>query len=79
VISPHNQYWLWGAHGYDGTVLVQIGGTCFHTMNLYAQRTVATTFSSRWGIADEQNLPIAMCRSTRATLAALWPDAKNYM
>jgi hypothetical protein len=78
VISEHNQYWLWGTRGYRGNVLIQIGGTCFQADHLYASRTVVTTFSSRWGIGDEQNLPIAICRGIRRPLAAVWPDYKNY-
>lgn len=78
VISTHNQYWLWGTRGYDGSVLVQAGGTCFASFHRYDSRTVVTTFSSRWGIGWEQNLPIAICRAKRAPLAELWPQVKSY-
>ncbi len=79
VISVHNQYWLWGTSGHAGDVLVQIGGTCFRSDRLYASRTVVKTFSSRWGIADEQNLPIAICRKPREPLATVWPDYRSYL
>jgi hypothetical protein len=78
VISTHNQYWLWGTRGYDGSVLVQAGGTCFASFHRYDSRTVVTTFSSRWGIGWEQNLPIAICRAKHAPLAELWPQVKSY-
>jgi hypothetical protein len=78
VISVHNQNWLWGTKGYSGSVLVQMGGTCFKADHLYATRTVVTTFSSRWGIAEEQHLSIAICRGLRKPLASVWPDSKEY-
>ena len=78
VISTHNQYWLWGTHGYDGSVLVQAGGSCFKSFHRYDSRTVVTTFSSRWGIGWEQNLPIAICRAKHGPLPELWPQVKAY-
>jgi 4-amino-4-deoxy-L-arabinose transferase-like glycosyltransferase len=78
VISTHNQYWLWGTHGNGGNLLVQVGGTCFARTHRYASRTVVTRFSSRWGIAYEQDLPIAICRATGDPLKQLWPEYKNY-
>ena len=78
VISTHNQYWLWGTRGYDGSVLVQVGGTCFKSFHRYDSRTVVTTFSSRWGIGGEQNLPIAICRAKHGPLRELWPQVKSY-
>jgi hypothetical protein len=79
VISVHNQYWVWGTKGYDGSVLVQIGGTCFAAEHLYASRTVVTTVRSRWAIGWEQNRPIAICRGIRQPLAAAWPTVKVFI
>ena len=72
VISIHNQYWVWGTKGYNGNVLVQVGGSCFAKQHLFASRTVVTTFNSRWGIGWEQHLPIAICRGIRTPLAEVW-------
>jgi hypothetical protein len=79
VISVHNQYWLWGTKGYDGDVMIQIGGSCFASEHLFASRTVVATFNSRWGIRTEQNLPIAICRGARVPLDRVWPGAKAYI
>ena len=78
VISTHNQFWIWGTHGYTGDVLVQVGGTCFASFHRYTSRTVVTTFTSRWGIGYEQNLPIAICRGSGSPLTGLWPQVKAY-
>lgn len=78
VISEHNQYWLWGTHGYSGNVLVQIGGTCFQSDKYFASRTLATTFKDPWAIEYENNLPIWICRGIKKPLSAIWPDIKSY-
>jgi hypothetical protein len=78
VISVHNQYWLWGPDGYDGRVLIQIGGTCWAKEHYFNSRTIATTFTSQWGIGYETNIPINVCRGLKIPVATLWPQAKSY-
>ena len=79
VIGVHNQFWEWGTKGYDGNVLVQIGGTCFSAEHLYASRTVVATMRSRWAIGWEQDLPIAICRGIREPLAQVWPSVHEFI
>jgi 4-amino-4-deoxy-L-arabinose transferase-like glycosyltransferase len=78
VISEHNQYWLWGTHGFSGNVLIQIGGTCFKSDKYFASRTLATTFVDPWAIEYETNLPIWVCRGIKKPLDAIWPEIKTY-
>lgn len=78
VISEHNQYWLWGTHGYSGNVLVQIGGSCFHSDHFFANRQQAATVVNRWAIGYETNLPIWVCRGIRRPLTQIWPEIKAY-
>jgi 4-amino-4-deoxy-L-arabinose transferase-like glycosyltransferase len=78
VISEHNQYWLWGTRGYSGNVLIQIGGSCFHSDGYFASRTLATTFTNRWAINYENDVPIWICRGIKKPLAAIWPEIKTY-
>lgn len=78
VISSHNQYWLWGTHGYSGSVVVQVNGSCFHSDKLFTSRTRAATFESRWAIGYETNIPIWICRGIKKSLADEWPAIKNY-
>jgi hypothetical protein len=78
VISEHNQYWLWGTRGFSGNVLIQIGGSCFHSDKYFGSRTLATTFTDRWAIDYENNLPIWICRGIKKPLSAIWPEIKSY-
>ncbi|HEX8806092.1 MAG TPA: glycosyltransferase family 39 protein [Candidatus Aquilonibacter sp.] len=78
VISVHNQYWLWGPGAYDGHVLIQIGGTCYHSDAYFRARTIATKFVSKWGINYETNIPINVCRGLKIPVAAWWAKSKSY-
>ena len=78
VIGEHNQFWLWGTGGYSGNVLVQINGSCFKSMGLYASRTRVATVRDRYAIAGESDIPIWVCRGAKKSLAAIWPEIKDY-
>lgn len=78
VISGHNQYYLWGLHGNDGDIMIDINGACWHDFHLYRSATRATTFSNPYGMPYEDNMPIEICKGITQSLQALWPKAKNY-
>jgi hypothetical protein len=78
VISEHNQFWLWGPKGYDGSVLVQIKGSCFGSDRVYGSRTLFTKHVDRYAVHDESDVPIWICRDPNRTLAQLWPSLKHY-
>jgi hypothetical protein len=78
VISEHNQFWLWGTHGYTGDVMIQVGGSCFHSDGLFASRTLAARTDERWAIDAEYHVPIWICRGIKKPLAQVWPTIKTY-
>ena len=78
VISAHNQYWLWGPDGYDGAVLIQIGGTCWHKDGYFTSRQIALTLASYYAINYETNIPINICRGLKIPIAEWWEKSKSY-
>jgi len=78
VISEHNQFWLWGTRGYTGDVMIQVGGSCFHSDGLFASRTLAARTDERWAIDAEYHVPIWICRGIKKPLAQVWPTIKTY-
>ncbi|MFN2450264.1 MAG: glycosyltransferase family 39 protein [Candidatus Baltobacteraceae bacterium] len=78
AISGHNQYFLWGTHGYSGEVLIDIDGDCGAGMHLYRSARRAAVFSAPWAIAYEQGLPIMVCRGIDKPLQQIWTRVKNY-
>ncbi len=79
VISGHNNYWLWGTHGYDGTIVIDVNGDCGAREHLFRSRQLAATFDAPWIMSYEQNLPIMICRGIREPLSEIWPKVKHYI
>ena len=78
AISGHNQYFLWGTHGYNGNVVIDVGGDCGARDHLFQSSERAATFTSPWIQPFENNLPIMVCRGIQEPLAELWPKLKSY-
>ncbi len=79
VISGHNQYWQWGTHGYDGSVIIDFDGDCGAKDHLFQSATRIATFSVPYTIGWETDDPIMVCRGIRVPLQTLWPKLKKYI
>jgi 4-amino-4-deoxy-L-arabinose transferase-like glycosyltransferase len=78
ALSGHNNYWLWGTHGYTGNVVIDVNGDCGADEHLFRSARLATRFSSAWGQSYEQDLPIMVCAGITKPIAQIWPDIRNY-
>jgi hypothetical protein len=78
ALSGHNQYFLWGPRGYDGDVLIDLGGDCGASEHLFQRSERAAVFSSPLSMPYEDQLPIMVCREIRRPLPQLWPALKFY-
>jgi 4-amino-4-deoxy-L-arabinose transferase-like glycosyltransferase len=78
AISGHNQYYLWGTHGYSGNVIIDVAGDCGAREHLFATSERAATFSSPWVMPYENDIPIMVCRGIKKPLAELWPSIKSF-
>jgi hypothetical protein len=79
VVSGHNQYFLWGTHGYSGNVLLDVNGDCGRDRHLFRSAQKAATFSAPYVMPYEDDMPIMLCRGIKQPLAQLWPSIKNYI
>jgi hypothetical protein len=77
VLSGHNQYWLWGTHGYSGNVVIDVHGEC--DRRLFRSRRVVARFSNPWGRPFENGFPISVCEGITEPLAAYWPKLRTYI
>jgi 4-amino-4-deoxy-L-arabinose transferase-like glycosyltransferase len=78
AISGDNQYHLWGARGYDGSVMLHINGNPDAWRDRCASVTVVGHFGMPLAMPFEQGRPIFLCRSLHGGLAAAWPQLKRY-
>lgn len=78
VISGHNQYFLWGTHGYSGDVILDVHGDCGAGAHLFRSARTAAVFTAPYTMPYEQSVPIMVCRGIRKPLAQIWPSVKDY-
>jgi len=79
ALSGNNQYYLWGTHGYDGSVVLAINVDLAQWSRICdSARIVATYGTSPYAMPYERDRPIVLCRGMHPPLAQLWPAFKHY-
>jgi 4-amino-4-deoxy-L-arabinose transferase-like glycosyltransferase len=78
VLSGHNQYFLWGTHGRDGSVVIDVNGDCGARDHLFRASVRAEQLTSPLVMPWEDELPIMICRGIATPLNRLWPQKKFY-
>lgn len=79
ALSGHNNYWLWGTHGYDGSIVIDVHGDCGASEHLFRSSVRAATFDAPWVTSFEAGIPIMLCRGMREPLAQVWPSLRDYI
>ena len=77
ALSGHNQYWLWGPRGYDGSLILHIGGNADRWRSLCGSSR-SGTFGRPYVMPYENNRPIFICRDLRMPLGKLWSKLKRF-
>jgi 4-amino-4-deoxy-L-arabinose transferase-like glycosyltransferase len=81
ALSGHNNYWLWGTHGYSGNAVIDVNGDCGRTdfPGLFRSTRLVTRSNPPWVISYEQNIPISLCEGITQPLTTLWPKLRHYI
>lgn len=80
VLSPHNNYWLWGREqlNRDYQTVIIIGGDLADHRQGVEEIELAAQTRCRYCMPYENNLPIFIGRGFKRPLAELWAAAKDY-
>lgn len=78
VISPHNNYWLWGP-GPDGGTLIIIGGDPEDNRRAFEQLDAVARTRCGLCMPYERDVPIYVGRGWKVSLNAIWPAQKRYI
>ena len=78
VIAGHNNYYLWGPKGFDGSVVIVLDGDVTPLMNNYTSITIVGRIDSPFAESYEAHMPIYVLRGPRIPLATLWPRLKHF-
>jgi 4-amino-4-deoxy-L-arabinose transferase-like glycosyltransferase len=78
ALSAHNQYFLWGPRGFDGSVLIRVN----EEPEKLARRCHSVALGGRFGapyvMPYEDNAPISVCWGLEPPLSVLWPALKFF-
>jgi hypothetical protein len=78
AISGQNQYYLWGARGYDGSVMIVVNVRPERWQRFCRSIETAATFGVPYAMPYETGRPILICRGLRANLSDTWYRFKRY-
>jgi len=78
ALSGHNQYWLWGSRGYDGSLAILIGGDPDRWRRVCGSVDIVDKTSDPYAMPYENNRPIFVCRDLRIPVAQLWGRLKRF-
>ena len=79
ALSGHNQYYLWGPRGYDGSVLIKINGEESQLRSVFREVRLVKRFTNPYNRPFEDQMPIYLCRGIKVPLDVLWPKTKQYL
>jgi 4-amino-4-deoxy-L-arabinose transferase-like glycosyltransferase len=77
ALSGHNNYWIWGTHGYDGSVVIEVNGTCGPVFR--SARVAVARLTDRWAMPSENGIPISVCYGLKEPLSRYWIHLKHYV
>jgi 4-amino-4-deoxy-L-arabinose transferase-like glycosyltransferase len=78
AIGGHNNYYLWGPRGHDGSVMIIIGGDTKQYAVLFRSFEVAGRITTPYAMPYETNQPIYVLRGLKDPLAKVWSKVKHY-
>jgi hypothetical protein len=77
-ISGHNNYYLWGPRGHDGSVIIATADDTKEADQVCASVETVRRIGSPHAMPDETGLLLIVCRGLKIPLPDLWPQFKNY-
>lgn len=78
ALSGHNSYFLWGAHGCTGEVVLVIGDHREELEELFGSVELGATSHCSDCMPYESELPVWICRGLEAPFGELWPRVAHY-
>jgi len=77
AISGHNNYYLWGPQGHDGSVLIVLGPYWGGLLSAYRRVEVAGKIDNPYAMPYETG-PIYVLYDPKVPFSSIWPRLKHY-
>ncbi len=79
VIGIHNNFWLWGPRGLDGSVLIVVADSDSPVLAHFASCRLAAKVRCPHCETHLRDRPIMVCRKPARPLPILWAELKNFV
>jgi 4-amino-4-deoxy-L-arabinose transferase-like glycosyltransferase len=77
AISGHNNYYLWGPQGHDGSVLIVLGPYWGGLLPAYRRVEIVGELDNPYAMPYETG-PIYVLRDPKVPFSSIWPRLKHY-
>jgi hypothetical protein len=78
ALCGQNQYFLWGTHGYGGSIIIHVNGDPDRWRRGCERVDVVAKFGVPYAMPYENGRPIFICRGLRRSLDEIWDRLKRY-
>jgi hypothetical protein len=78
ALCGQNQYFLWGARGYDGSTIIHVNGDPDRWRRGCDSVEVVGQFGVPYAMPYENARPIFICHGLRRNLTEIWSRLKRY-
>jgi hypothetical protein len=79
ALSGHNSYWLWGPDGWDGSVLIIIGGDYADNARWFESIEYFGTVDAPLAMPYERHVAVSIGRRLKMPVAEAWPKLKIFI
>jgi hypothetical protein len=76
AISGHNNYWIWGPRGHDGSVVIVVGGRP-SDYPAYASAVKAGQLDDPYAMPYETDQPVYVLRGRKPPIDKVWSEFKH--
>jgi Dolichyl-phosphate-mannose-protein mannosyltransferase len=78
AICAHNNYWLWGTQGWNGSTLIVLNTMSAQSQEQFDSVRQVAAVPNPLGMPYEQDMPIYVAHHLKAPIVAVWQSAKHY-
>lgn len=78
AVSGHNNYFLWGPQGHDGSVVIRLGGKSIDLLKYYASCTGVGVTDNPWAMPYETGKTLWVCRGRQPPMDKAWSTFRHY-
>jgi hypothetical protein len=78
AISGHENYFLWGPQGADGSVVLILGGARERLLKMFRSVEAVGRVDNPYGMPEESGQTLWLCRDMLEPIDEVWPRLRHF-